>query len=435
MTSSPVQPHPTGVDRLWRNCDYRFWLGADTGQLLGLSLYAFVTPLIALMVLDDPAAAGTIAAAGQAARVLATLPGGVIADRYDRRRLMVLAGILGALIVLIFLLLTTAVLGQSTDRVEFWALMAVSMVMGARNGLLGAVSNTALKNIVKPAQLPTALSANQARDGAIQIGAAPLGGLLLAIGPAVALATQAVAFVASALSALGIRGNLHPRRGSDADPQPDAVAVEATSMLSEAKEGLAWLFRQPPLRGVLGVSVTINLGVNGAITTLIFAFQQDGLSPAAIGLLSSALGVAMVAGALLAPALVQRFRSGRLAIAGLVPAVLAIALLPLVDGVWATAVVLGVGFLGVPATNAALLGYAMAIIPQQMMGRVMTGFDLFAMGAVPLAPVIAGFGLAWAGRGPTLILCAGFCLVALGLAMGSRSLRRLPRPDQWETGQ
>jgi hypothetical protein len=53
------------------------------------------------------------------------------------------------------------------------------------------------------------------------------------------------------------------------------------------------------------------------------------------------------------------------------------------------------------------------------------------MGAMPLAPLIAGFGLTWIGRQNTILVCAALCLVAVGLALGNRALRALPIESRW----
>ena len=53
------------------------------------------------------------------------------------------------------------------------------------------------------------------------------------------------------------------------------------------------------------------------------------------------------------------------------------------------------------------------------------------MGAMPLAPLIAGFGLAWIGREGTILICAALCLVAVLLAVGNRALRALPVEAHW----
>lgn len=466
-----TQRASTTTARLWRNTDYLFWLGADSGQMLGMALYTFLMPLIALIVLDEPAAAGTIAAVGQIARVLMILPGGVFSDRHDRRRLMVLAGVCGAVIAALFVLV------QSVDRLDFWALLVINVAMGARNGLLGGVSNTALKSVVTTPQLPTALSANQARDGAIQLGAAPVGGVLLALGPLVALLGPLIAYLLSALSALGIRANLHPRAGVAADAgvavipadvsaasSPDVAVPEEVasvevspglgvaeddqathrakgaaatkkSVVSEAVEGLLWLWRQPPLRAVLFVSTTVNLGTNAALITLIYSFQQQGVAPAVIGLLTSALGLSVIFGALMAPWLVKRVATGRLALVAILVIATAISSVSRLESVPVIIVVFGLGFLFAPAIDAGLIGYFMVQVPQQLMGRALNAFGLFSMGAVPLAPVIAGFGLGWIGQQATLIICAACCVLSATLVIASRELRTLPGPDGWDPEQ
>lgn len=432
MADAELQATP----RLWRNRDYLWWLGSDTGHLLGMSLYAFLLPLIALQVLDDPAAAGTVAAAGQLPRVLLTLPGGVLSDRHDRRLLMVVAGVVGAGLVAVFLLV------ESLGRLDFWTLVVIAAAMGARNGLLAGVSNTALKQVVSTRQLPTALSANQARDGAVQLGAAPAGGALLMLGAPVALLASLVALLGSGLSALGIRADLHPRagragpgtEGGREEPGVDSAQAEpaAAGVLAEAMAGLVWLWRQPVLRGVLFVSTLVNLGVHATLTTLIFAFQQEGVPPATIGLLTSAMGGAVIIGALLAPWLVRRVPTGRLALAAMLAVAGAFGCLAVLDSVALVILVFGAAFLLGPAIDAGLLGYFMARVPSHLMGRALNAFSLFSLGAVPLAPVLAGFGLGALGRQGTLALCAALPLLAALLVWASRDLRRLPGPDEWE---
>ena len=53
------------------------------------------------------------------------------------------------------------------------------------------------------------------------------------------------------------------------------------------------------------------------------------------------------------------------------------------------------------------------------------------MGATPLAPLIAGFGLTWLGRGGTILLGAGLCAIAALMAVTNRGLRSLPAEAGW----
>jgi hypothetical protein len=85
----------------------------------------------------------------------------------------------------------------------------------------------------------------------------------------------------------------------------------------------------------------------------------------------------------------------------------------------------------VPALNAGMMGYFMVATPSRLLGRANSAMGVLAMGAMPLAPLIAGFGLAGLGRQGTILICAALCVVAAALAIGNRALRSLPVESRW----
>jgi MFS family permease len=419
----PAAPpaHPASSPRLLRQRDYLVWLAGDTSGALAASVYGFAVPLLTLVVTGEPALAGLVAAAGAVGRVAATLPGGVLADRHDRRRLMVLGGLLGAAL--------TAVLAGAllAGVLDVWWLLAANLAIGLRTGLFGSASNAALPAVVDRERLGSALSANQGRDAAIALGAGPASGALLAAGPVLPLLASAAGHLVAALSATRIRADLHPRAGEAAADE----AAPRTGMLASAREGLVWLWGRPALRTSVLVGTLLNLGVNAAVATVIYQLQQEGTGLATIGLVTTTIGVGMLLGSLAAPALLGRFSTGRLVVGGLLLAVAAFAVLPWVEGVPATLVVMGLGILGAPVANAGLGGWFMAVVPGPLLGRAGSAVDLLSMAALPLAPVVAGFGLSLVGLQGTLGVCAGVCLVAAVMLVQDRQLRRLPGPDGW----
>lgn len=246
------------------------------------------------------------------------------------------------------------------------------------------------------------------------------------MGPVLALGAAAAAHLLAALSALGMRGSFAPA------PRPEG---HRASVRREAAEGLRWLWRQPVLRTIALVAAVLNLGLNAALTTVIYSFGAQGVAPARIGLVSLALGCGMLAGSLVAGALVDRLPTGWVAAGGLAWLSGSVAVLPWLPGFWPTLAVLALGTLSAPAVNAAVLGYLLHVTPRRVLGRVSSAVELLAAGAVPLAPVVAGLGLAALGLRPTLLLCAGCCLLALVLVVSSREVRGLPRPAQWGAAQ
>ncbi|MDF2509695.1 MAG: transporter [Microbacterium sp.] len=451
--STLTEPH-----RLWRNTRYLTWLLSDTSKGLAAALFGFAIPLLALIVTNDPAQAGIIGAAGMVARLLMTLAGGVLADRHRRIALMLLGSLIGIVLAGAFTLLALG------DALTFGSLLVIDILLAARSGLFDVAGESAIKEIVPDDAMGRAQAANQGRDAALQLAGGPLGGLLLGIGGWAVGVVMTLCHAIAALTAwmLGRQarragvadtgaagedgdGPDDPRRGvaehavaatddlgfgtpaapSTPSPKPNAWA--------ELREAFGWLLSRPDLGGVLLITTVVNLGFNAAITTVIYSLQQDGHSELLIGTLSAGIGAVMLIGAVCAPLLVPRIKAGVLTIAGLSVAAVGVIALTMVTTPWAIAVVLGASVLLVPALNAGMMGYFMVATPTHLLGRANSAAGVLGMGAMPLAPLIAGFGLAWIGREWTLLLCAALCLASVVLAVGNRALRALPVESQWAT--
>ncbi|HOA28118.1 MAG TPA: MFS transporter [Arachnia sp.] len=423
----PTDARPTAPSRLWAG-GYPTWLVSDTSFELSSALAGFAVPLLALMVTDDPVKAGVIGAAGVGTRVVASLVGGVLADRHNRVRMMLAGAAVGLVIALLF---TWAATGSLT----FTALLALNVAMAARNGLFGGATQAALKDIVPADALGRAQASNQGRDAVIALAGSPLGGVLLGLGApvlgVVLVACQLVAAGSAALLSRWARQDVaatgpESKEGLDGPP-----TAPGRRFLGELADGFRWVFSRPDLRGALLVSTLINLGFNAAVSTVVYSMQQSGSSPTGIGLVSGGLGLGMLAGALVAPILVARVPAGRLAIGGLVLLAVGTLALPFVTHPLGITVLMAVSIAGAPALNAALLGYFMVATPSALIGRATGAITVFATGAMPLAPLIAGVGLGLAGRGWTLVLAAAICLAATMLAASTRGLRELPAEAGW----
>lgn len=419
----------TETHRLWRNARYLTWLVSDTSKGLAAALFGFAIPLLALIVTNDPAQAGIIGGAGMVARLLMTLAGGVLADRHRRITLMLLGSLIGIVLAGGFTLLALG------DALTFASLLVIDVLLAARSGLFDVAGESAIKEIVPDEAMGRAQAANQGRDAVLQLAGGPLGGLLLGVGGWLVGVVMTLCHVVAALTAW-ILGRQARDVGAIDTGAVDEEAVPARhpgkpDAWAELREGFRWLLSRPDLGGVLLITTIINLGFNAAITTVIYALQQDGYPELLIGGLSATIGAVMLAGAVVAPLLVPRIRAGVLTIAGLSVVSVGAIVLSMVSAPWAIAVVLGASVLLVPALNAGMMGYFMVATPTHLLGRANSAAGVLGMGAMPLAPLIAGFGLAWLGRDGTLLLCAALCLVSVVLAVSNRALRALPVESRW----
>ena len=449
MTTTVTAPH-----RLWRNTLYLTWLVSDTSKGLAAALFAFAIPLLALIVTDDPAQAGIIGGAGMAARLVLTLVGGILADRHRRIVLMLTGSLVGILLAGAFTALALA------DALTFGTLLSANLLLAARGGLFDVAGESAIKELVPDEAMGRAQAANQGRDAALQLAGGPLGGLLLGVGGWLVGVVMTLCHAVAAATAwmlqretcragdgVAVETAEHPTAarpvaappavdpadglGSSAGSAQVAGVRGGTSAWTELREGFAWLLSRPDLGGVLAIVTIINLGFNAAITTVIYSLQQAGHSELLIGSLGASIGAVMLAGAIVAPMLVPRVRAGVLAISGLAVASLGAVGLSVATEPWAIFAVLGASVLLLPALNAGMMGYFMVATPTELLGRANSAAAVLGMGAMPLAPLIAGFGLTWIGREGTILVCAALCVVAVALALGNRALRALPVESQW----
>lgn len=398
------------------NSDYVRWFISDVVADGGAAVLSFAMPLIALSVTGSLTLSGAIAGTTALARVLSMIPGGVIADRYDRRKLLIIGHGCGALIWCIGIVLFFA------DFVNALTLTGLGVLAGIRDGLFGVVSTPALRQLVPAAQLPQALAANQARDGTIQLVSGPTGGFLVALSLWAPFAARAVGNFLALFAIRTLRANLRPQRENETLPSP----------LTQVRAGFSWLARRRTITTVLIIAAVMSFAMSGAVQTIVLHFAAVGENSARIGLLPTALASGMIAGSIVAAPIAKRFPTGAVAIisTGVMCAVLA--LLAVADDFIAIFTILAVSAIALPIFNSAASGWAISQIPDAKIGMISATSGLLNAILTPFAPFIAGFGLDVAGYFPTVSSFIVLVFIgALALAF-TGEFRRIPRPDQWQ---
>src|SRR5690349_24789251 len=163
------------MDPLWRDRDFML---LQTGRLLsqfGTQMSLLAYPLLVLAVTHSPARAGIVGFARSLPWALFTLPAGVAADRWSRKRMMigsdvVRAGAVGTLGALILL-----------GDVSYAAIVAVAFVEGTGSSIFLAAQPGALRAVVPRRQLPAAAAVETGRGAAGLLLGPPVGGVLFGI--------------------------------------------------------------------------------------------------------------------------------------------------------------------------------------------------------------------------------------------------------------
>ena len=383
----------------------------QAGQLLsraGSGMSGVAYPLLVLAVTHSPAQAGVVQAARFAPFVLFGTLAGVAADRYDRRRLMILADIAsaGALASLV----AAIALGQVT----FWQLFAVGFIDGCGTVLFGAAYSGAFRSVVPRNQLPAAASVDQTRASTVRLAAPPIGGALYAVARLLPFVADAVSYGFSTLSILLIR-----------TPFQDKRQAGASSVRQELVEGLRFLWQVPFLRISALMTGVSNFSFSGGQFAVVVLARREGLSSTAIGLLIAMVGATTLAGSLASP-LIRRIlplRSILLAEFWASFGILAFIAWP---NVYVLAGALAAQAFCFPNTDAALASYRYAVTPDRLTARVTTAASNIAVLAMPLGPLIAGFMLDSVSARTTVLTVSATCMIAAVGGTFSRAIRDLP---------
>ena len=405
----------TGYRELARNHDFTIlWVG-ETISELGSTMSLFVFPLLGYHLTGSTAVAALLEGAGLLGMVATMLPAGLLADRFDRRRLMIGASGTGAL--LYGSLAVAGVLGSLTVP----HLAAVALLTGIAQGVFQPAQMAAIRTVVTTDELPTAFSQNQARQHVASLIGGPLGGALYAVRAWAPFAVDAISYCVSCVTLSRIRTDLRPQPREGAPTRP----------LHQVKEGYRFIRRQPFFRTLMVWAALNNLVINACFFVVMMRLVREGVQPARIGLVSTAAGIGGILGALAAPYVIDRLRTGALTV--IVGWMCVLPLIPLMwwSTTWAASASVFTILLINPAGNAGIGAYRAAMTPDDLQGRVGSALSFVTMAGLPLAPVLGGFLLgAFGGQTAIAGMVAASVLTAL-IPTFSRSMNSVPRPADW----
>lgn len=396
---------------LWRNRDFLLLWSGQTISTLGTRVTGLAYPLLVLAMTGSPAQAGLVGFAQTLPFLVCYLPAGALVDRWDRKRVMLVADAGRAVA------LGSVVVALAAGRLTLAQLLVVGFVEGSLYVFFQLAEGAALPHVVARSQLPAAVAQNQARDQGAELAGQPLGGFLFGIGQAVPFLFDAISYLVAFCALLFVRPALQGRR------------TARRHLVAEVVEGIRWLWRQRLLRLLVLLIGITNFAFNAMTLALIVRAQQLGASPTVIGLMFGAMGVGAVIGALAAPWL-QRRIPARVVMIGVlwVWAAQFAALAALPDVVAIGAVLAVSGAIG-PLFNVVTTSYRYALAPDRLQARTISAGRLVAWGTIPLAALSAGLLLEAWDAVPTLVLMAVAMVGVSIVATATATIRRAPQPE------
>lgn len=362
---------------------WRLWTSSGLSNLAD-GVFKIALPLLAIQFTQSPTLIAGLSVAATLPWLLFALTAGALADRLDRRRLMLGANVCRALLPAALIAVILLDLGS------LWALYAVALLVGVAETLYDTSAQSILPQIVRRGQLSRA----NGRLYAVELTAnhfvgPPLGGLLVAVGVIAGFAVPAALWLAAVGSLLLVRGTFRIER------------EVRTTLRHDVAEGLRFLWNQKILRTLAVMTGVSNFASNAAFAVLVLFAVGPG---SAMRLSEVGFGVLLTTGAL--GSIVGSFVAERIEAAlgrskALSVAIVGFALFVGAPALTTNPFVLGgalfLGGIAIVVWNVITVSLRQRIAPDRLLGRVNSAYRLLAWGALPVGAAAGGLLAQWLG--------------------------------------
>ena len=323
-----------------------------------------------------------------------SLHGGAMADRVDKRKLLIWTNIVAAITCYTLGILVV------TDVIQLWHVFACAGLLGISSALDAPIRQSFTSEIVGHSDVANAVSLNSANFNAGRLVGPALSGFLIAhfgTGPSFLINATSYIFVITSL--LMMR-------------QSDFFIHTKEKTLGTVREGLRYVKARPDLYIVMAlVFFAATFGLNFQIFNALMATKEFGKGPASYGLLGTFIAVGSLTGALLSARL-ERFRNAALVVR---------------LGTWFSLVVIALSFMptytlysiwlpvcGISALTMLISAnsYVQVNSDPAVRGRVMGIYLLIFMGGTPFGSILIGYLTELVGVRETITICGLVSLTA-----------------------
>jgi predicted MFS family arabinose efflux permease len=305
---------------------------------------------------------------------LLSLIGGVVADRVERRRIL-----LGSQYIQLFSAATLTVL-VATGVVYVWEILCLSFVSGFAQAFGGPAYSALIPGLVDREDMPNAIALNSIQFNlAVTIGPA-LGGITLArLGEKWCFGLNALSFVAPIIALSLITTRFLPQKTAD-------------SMLSSLKQGIQFVRKQGSMEALIVLAFCMT-ALSMPLRTYFPVFVKDIFrrGPETYGQLMSMMGIGSICGSLAIASLGNFRHKGRVALIMLIvlgAAISSFALSKVLFFSYAVVILAGFAMMTVFATVTSLV---QLITTEEMRGRVMSVYNCAFRGGMPMGNLISGW--------------------------------------------
>ncbi len=388
-----------------------FWLfwGGQTVSNLGTSVTQFALPLLTFQLTGSAFNLALTMTATFLPYLLFGLVIGAWVDRLNRKRLMISVDILQALVI------GSIPLAATFGFLSVWWLYGVGFLTSTLAIAFQAAEFAAIPSLVDQGDLVTANGRIQASYSAAMVIGPLLAGMLLGLAPlADLMLVDSISFALSAVALAAIRSSFN-----------GAARERSTKLRQDIAEGLRYVLGHPVLRSISLMMALVNLfGSTIGAQLVLFAKQQLQAGDSQVGLLYSAGSAGVILLSLLAGPLRKRWSFSRVALGALMLSGVVELALSTTTHFWVAvllwALTSGLGIL----FNINTSSLRQAIVPNDMLGRVMSIAGVLAWSAIPLGTFVGGLVIERTGNVSLVFAAISVATILIPLLFSQTALGR-----------
>ncbi len=343
-------------------------------------------------------------------RMVCAVPAGVLADRCDRRKLMLVSQ--GAR----FLAMAAMVVALVTGAYSLAAVLLLAAVEGVSSSVFQPAEHAALPRVVPASQLSDAVARNAARPFAAVLIGPVLAGATFAAHQVLPFSIEAAVLALLFVLLLGLRL-----------PRTARPPAEAGAKRDGSVAGLRWLLRQPVLRATALWLFAVNLGFHALVVTVLVTSGVDGVGYGEIGLTMACLGAGGLVGSLAAGPVHAAVRPGVIVVGTSWVFAVVVGLMAAVPVGLPLGILLGVASAFFPIAGTTVLAHQLTSVPDELRGRLSGVVGLCTDLAGTAGPLVGSLLITVTGSAHAGIpACAALLGAAAVGASLSPTLRRFP---------
>lgn len=381
--------------RALRHHNFRILFRANAVSNIGSWIQRVAQAWLVLELTGSGTYLGIIAALQFAPFLLVSMQGGAMADRLDKRKVLLFTNVLFVLSSLALGLLIVF------ERVELWHVMVLALILGFTDGIDKPVRQSYISELVGIKDMPNAISLNSANFNFGRLVGPAIAGLSIAVlgtGPAFLINGFSYVFVISAT--LRIR-------------KQELFEIPKNTGPVKILEGIQYVLARPDIFVTMAAcSILATFGFNFEIFNALMATKEFKGGVASFGLLGTAVAVGSLSAALISPRL-EKYRSTRFVLVGAVIFCLCLLLISVMPSYLTYAISLPL--LGATALTTVIAANSITQVntDHEIRGRVMGIYQFVFLGGAPFSSPLIGWLSETIGIRQTIALCSLASLVPI----------------------